>query len=469
MVTGDDTPAGGGNSGGFSPFNDQLTNESQTVAVSGATGGTFTLTFDGQTTAPIAVHRSTTPAIESALEALSNLDDVAVHRHAGTPERSTSAATRPRAERPAHDRRRLRPHRHDADASRSATINNGQGINIPAEAGLFNAPHVDARRSALNTNDLRGKILRITVKDGDITPAEENRSAARTRSRRATCSRPGRPGPRPEIYAMGFRNPFRITLDKDDVAYVTDYSPDSQRRSSSAARPAPAGSRSSASRRTTAGRCATRPTCRTTGGTSTRRRRSRRRRPETHECDNPARGPGNTSRWVANGGPAVDPGLAYAPPITNPEIWYSYQDNKRHRTPQGTPCFAATGRRSGHPVRRPCPQLFPELFTGRRRAARRRAVRLRPAQPEPDEVPALLRRGLLLRRVHAGHAARDPAGLARTTSSRSTTRCPAARRRQRRPGRGCATTRWTWCSAPTARSTCSRTATASSPSTRTPG
>ena len=53
LVTGDDTPSGGGNSGGFSPFNDQLTNESQTIAVSGATGGTFTLTFDGQTTAPI--------------------------------------------------------------------------------------------------------------------------------------------------------------------------------------------------------------------------------------------------------------------------------------------------------------------------------------------------------------------------------------------------------------------------------
>ena len=27
---------------------------------------------------------------------------------------------------------------------------------------------------------------------------------------------------------MGFRNPFRITLDDDDVAYITDYSPDSQ-------------------------------------------------------------------------------------------------------------------------------------------------------------------------------------------------------------------------------------------------
>ena len=69
MVTGDDTPAGGGNSGGFAPFNDMKTNESQTIAVANATGGTFTLTFDGQTTAPIAFPLDNA-AIESALEAL---------------------------------------------------------------------------------------------------------------------------------------------------------------------------------------------------------------------------------------------------------------------------------------------------------------------------------------------------------------------------------------------------------------
>ena len=33
---------------------------------------------------------------------------------------------------------------------------------------------------------------------------------------------------RPEIYAMGFRNPFRLQVDENDVAYVSDYSPDSQ-------------------------------------------------------------------------------------------------------------------------------------------------------------------------------------------------------------------------------------------------
>ena len=60
LVTGDDTPSGGGNSGGFSPFNGQLTNESQTIAVANATGGTFTLTFNGQTT-DRSRFRSTTP------------------------------------------------------------------------------------------------------------------------------------------------------------------------------------------------------------------------------------------------------------------------------------------------------------------------------------------------------------------------------------------------------------------------
>ena len=77
LVTGDDTPAGSGNSAGWSPFNDQPTNEAQIFLITGATGGTFTLTFDGQTTAPIAFPLDNV-AIEAALEALSNLDDVGV-------------------------------------------------------------------------------------------------------------------------------------------------------------------------------------------------------------------------------------------------------------------------------------------------------------------------------------------------------------------------------------------------------
>ena len=46
---------------------------------------------------------------------------------------------------------------------------------------------------------------------------------------------------------------------------------------------------------------------------------------------------------------AVDPGLEYAPPITNPEIWYSYRDNQgAPNGPLGTPCFATYG--PGAPV-----------------------------------------------------------------------------------------------------------------------
>jgi hypothetical protein len=56
------------------------TNEVQTVTITGApTGGTFTLTFDGQTTANIA-YNATAAAVQSALEALSNINpsDIAV-------------------------------------------------------------------------------------------------------------------------------------------------------------------------------------------------------------------------------------------------------------------------------------------------------------------------------------------------------------------------------------------------------
>lgn len=51
--------------------------EVQTVSVSGATSGTFTLTFDGQTTAAIAYNASAA-TVETALEALSNIDAVSV-------------------------------------------------------------------------------------------------------------------------------------------------------------------------------------------------------------------------------------------------------------------------------------------------------------------------------------------------------------------------------------------------------
>ncbi|MEV4541816.1 ThuA domain-containing protein [Micromonospora echinaurantiaca] len=74
----------------------------------------------------------------------------------------------------------------------------------------------DAQRTSGNTNDLRGKVLRIhpeddgtyTVPSGNLFP-------------------PGTAKTRPEIYAMGFRNPFRIGTDPaTDTLYVADYGPD---------------------------------------------------------------------------------------------------------------------------------------------------------------------------------------------------------------------------------------------------
>ena len=108
------------------------------------------------------------------------------------------------------------------------TVNAGQGVNIPAVAGQLWTPHVDARRTALNSNDLRGKLLRIKVKDGDITPAEANNRGGAYTVPAGNLFPAGTARTRPEVYAMGFRNPFRVTLDANDVAYVTDYSPDAR-------------------------------------------------------------------------------------------------------------------------------------------------------------------------------------------------------------------------------------------------
>ncbi|MEU1078154.1 MULTISPECIES: hypothetical protein [unclassified Streptomyces] len=64
-----------------------VTNEVQTATITGApTGGTFTLTFSGQTTAAIA-YNATAAAVQAALEALSNVTpgDIVVTGNAGGP------------------------------------------------------------------------------------------------------------------------------------------------------------------------------------------------------------------------------------------------------------------------------------------------------------------------------------------------------------------------------------------------
>lgn len=60
------------------------TNEVHVVTLSNATGGTFTLSFGGQTTAAIAYNASA-GTVETALENLSTIDDIAVSGSAGGP------------------------------------------------------------------------------------------------------------------------------------------------------------------------------------------------------------------------------------------------------------------------------------------------------------------------------------------------------------------------------------------------
>ncbi|MEP6681800.1 MAG: ThuA domain-containing protein [Parafilimonas sp.] len=76
--------------------------------------------------------------------------------------------------------------------------------------------HFDSRRSAGNSNDLRGKILRIrindngtySIPDGNLFPKGEVKT-------------------RPEIYVMGDRNPYRISVDqKNNYLYWGEVGPD---------------------------------------------------------------------------------------------------------------------------------------------------------------------------------------------------------------------------------------------------
>ncbi|MCW1925519.1 PQQ-dependent sugar dehydrogenase [Luteolibacter arcticus] len=75
--------------------------------------------------------------------------------------------------------------------------------------------HTNAMRSAGNTNDLRGKVLRIKPTEaGYEIPA-------------GNLFPPGTAKTRPEIYVMGCRNPFRISIDpKTRVLYWGEVGPD---------------------------------------------------------------------------------------------------------------------------------------------------------------------------------------------------------------------------------------------------
>jgi cytochrome c len=81
--------------------------------------------------------------------------------------------------------------------------------------------HYDDERSAANSNDLRGKIIRLKIKEdgtydipgGNLFPENE-------------------PKTRPEIYIMGDRNPYRISVDqKNSFLYWGEVGPDAAKDS----------------------------------------------------------------------------------------------------------------------------------------------------------------------------------------------------------------------------------------------
>ncbi|MEV6986637.1 carbohydrate-binding protein [Sphaerisporangium sp. NPDC051017] len=111
----------------------------------------------------------------------------------------------------------------DFDAAGNLYLTTGDDTNpfessgySPLDERTDRNPQFDAQRSSGNTNDLRGKVLRIkpqpdgtyTIPSGNLFPP----ATAKTR---------------PEIYAMGFRNPFRMSVDKaTGIVYLGDYGPD---------------------------------------------------------------------------------------------------------------------------------------------------------------------------------------------------------------------------------------------------
>lgn len=111
----------------------------------------------------------------------------------------------------------------DFDAAGNLYLTTGDDTNpfessgySPIDERTDRNPQFDAQRSSANTNDLRGKVLRIkpTAAGGYTVPA-------------GNLFAPGTAQTRPEIYAMGFRNPFRMSVDKaTGIVYLGDYGPD---------------------------------------------------------------------------------------------------------------------------------------------------------------------------------------------------------------------------------------------------
>ncbi|MGH2947656.1 MAG: ThuA domain-containing protein [Solirubrobacteraceae bacterium] len=118
----------------------------------------------------------------------------------------------------------------DFDAQGNLYLSTGDDTNpfssdgyTPIDERPDRNPAYDAQRTSANTNDLRGKILRIHPEaDGSYTIPAGNLFGPGGKYPDADPAKT-----RPEIYAMGFRNPFRFSVDRrTGWLYVGEYGPD---------------------------------------------------------------------------------------------------------------------------------------------------------------------------------------------------------------------------------------------------
>ena len=109
------------------------------------------------------------------------------------------------------------------------------GQPVPVDGRRHEPVPVGGLRAARRSGDPQSRVRRAADVGQHERPARQAPAHPRPRERRRTPSRQGnlfRQGQaqtRPEIYAMGFRNPFRFAVNRENGdVYVGDYSPDAQ-------------------------------------------------------------------------------------------------------------------------------------------------------------------------------------------------------------------------------------------------
>ena len=438
------------------------------MRVTNATGGTFTLTFNGQTTAPLA-YNATAAQVDAALEALSNVGANNIQTSGGPVQhgqRQRVLPARAAAVRPEPDHRRRRgPDGHRADGRHDHGQQGGWYQRLTGDSAPQRAEHQrPARQGAAlqgqgrrhhrrrrQQGRLRHGHRRVHDPGREPVPARRGRAAGQDA---AGGLRDGLPQPVPHPGRRERRRVHQRLLAGRADAQQRSRGPSGTGRFEIVRKPSNYGW----------------PTCykrdlavlpvelprvraqhhhgRHAAATARRELHDvrRRRRSATTRC--------GTSRAARRSSPASS--RCRRSPTRTSGTRTATTTPRRRSARRAWAYYAPTPGPIAPGSTTECPRLFPELYTGRRRPARHDEVQLRPGQPEPEEVPAVLRRLGDLRRVDAGHAARGQARRSEPRSSRSTASSTAAAGRTPRPARSCssATTRWTCSAAPTARSTC---------------